>query len=406
MQKTRRPVQHWPFRAAPRWRSIRSWSESERLPNASYRELVSLLMGGRLPIAVMMLTVLAVATLAQLDHRDFRALALGGGIIVMLSVRTLIVTRFKQAESAGEVPIEAIRLWELRYIRIMLPYAALLGLLNLHLIVTGAPEVRLLVVAETYGFCAGIVSRVFSRPQLCTLMVLIGALPTATGFFILGARAGGTLGLVYAVVGALFAIYAVSSLETVGHLYHAMLSQLATKRELAAFARVDALTGLANRLAMREKLTSEERRHGAPRLLALLLIDLDGFKGVNDRFGHPAGDRLLREVGRRLTEAVGDGDMAVRLGGDEFCIIQTGLTKPADAEALGNRVIKSLARPFEDKTGVLCIASSIGVALDDGSVVDIDQLIERADSALYRAKRRGGNTLRLWLSAPRLTLAA
>lgn len=288
----------------------------------------------------------------------------------------------------------------------MLPYATLLGFFGMHLAITGDEAVRLLAAIEAYGFCAAMVARGYVRPRLCALLVLIVALPTAAGFFVVAATDQGLRAVTFAVVGALIITYAVTSLETVRHLYCAMLTQLATKRELAAFARIDPLTGLANRLAMREKLSSELDISSPPALIALLLIDLDGFKKVNDSFGHPAGDRLLCEVARRLNNAMRGGDMAVRLGGDEFCVILTGITKAADAEAMGNRLITILAEPFCDDDTMIRVGSSIGVAIDDGSIADIDVLIERADSALYRAKRLGGNTLRLWRSQPRLTLAA
>ncbi|MDB5700254.1 MAG: hypothetical protein JWL66_453 [Sphingomonadales bacterium] len=380
--------------------------KSERLPETTYIELVSLLMGGRLPIAIMALTVAIVGTLAQLERHDPRTVALAGGIVALLGIRTGIVTIFMRHARSGPLAIDTVRLWESRYVRVVLPYAVLLGLLNLHLATSGGEAVRLLVVAETFGFCAGMVARGFVRPQLCSLMVLIGALPTATGFLILACKTAGPGGLELAVVGCLFAIYALSSLETIGHLYRSMLLQLATKRELAAFARVDPLTGLANRLAMREKLVSEAARQDGPRLFALMLIDLDGFKAINDRHGHPAGDRLLQELGRRMTETIRHGDMAVRMSGDEFCIVQTNLGKPFEAEAMANRLVRILAQPFDDRGSVLKIGSSIGIVFDDGSVGDIDVLVERADSALYRAKRSGGNAIRLWRNTPHLTLAA
>ncbi|MDB5716100.1 MAG: hypothetical protein JWO15_3497 [Sphingomonadales bacterium] len=381
-------------------------ADSERLPEKTYIELMSLLMGGRLPIAIMALTIVMVGTLAQLERPDPRTLALAGGIVALLLIRMRIVTIFKRDAREGALAIETVRLWELRYVKVVLPYAMLLGLLNLHLAINGGEAVRLLIVAETYGFCAGMVSRGFVRPQLCSLMVLMGALPTATGFLILACKTGGTEGLVMVVVASLFAIYAVSSLETIAHLYRSMLSQLSTKRELAAFARVDPLTGLANRLAMREKLASETLRQDGPRLFALMLIDFDGFKAINDRHGHPVGDRVLQEMARRMTETIRQGDLVVRLGGDEFCILQTSLGKPKEAEAMGNRLIRILAQPFDDRGTTLRIGSSIGIAFDDGSVGDIDLLIERADSALYRAKRSGGNAIRLWGNVPHLTLAA
>lgn len=381
-------------------------SRPEQLPDASYIELVGLLLHGRVPIAVMALSILSVAVLSQLERPDTRSVAFAVAIFVLLVIRAIIVTAFLRLTRATSLTIDSVRKWEVRYARTVLPYAVLFGLFNLHLINMGGEAVRLLVVAQTFGFCAGIVSRGFVRPQLCVLMVMLGSIPTATGFTILAVRTGGSEGIVFAFVGTLFAIYAVSSLETVRHLYRAILAQLSTKRELAAFARVDPLTGLANRLAMREKLEREEMRPEGVKTFALLLIDLDGFKGINDRHGHPAGDRVLREIGRRLTDAVGAQGLAVRMGGDEFCVIQTKLLRVGDAELLGKKLIAALSKPMTEEGTPLQIGSSIGIAIEDGSVGNIDVLIERADSALYRAKRYGGNNLRIWRSAAKLTLAA
>jgi diguanylate cyclase (GGDEF)-like protein len=381
-------------------------SRADQMPAASYIELVALLLQGRVPIAVMALSILSVSVLSQLERPDMRSVAFAVAIFVLLIIRALIVTVFLRVSRAASLTLEVVRKWEVRYARTVLPYAVLFGLFNLHLINMGGDAVRLLVVAQTFGFCAGIVSRGFVRPQLCVLMVLLGSLPTAAGFIILAVRMGGSEGLVFGFVGTLFAIYTISSLETARHLYRAILAQLSTKRELAAFARVDPLTGLANRLAMREKLEREGMRPDGAKTFALLLIDLDGFKGINDRHGHPIGDRVLQEIGRRLTEAVGEQGLAVRTGGDEFCVIQTKFLKVADAESLGKTLIAALSMPMTEDGTLLQIGSSIGIAIEDGSVRNIDVLIERADSALYRAKRYGGNNLRIWRSAPKLTLAA
>lgn len=381
-------------------------SRSDRIPDASHIELVTLLLGGRLPIAVMALSIVSVAILSQLERHDSRAIAFAGAIFVLLTFRGVLVTVFMRAAQITPPTIETICKWEARYVRIALPYAILFGLFNLHLVNVGGEAVRLMVVAQTFGFCAGIVSRGFVRPQLCVMMVMMGSLPTATGFLLLAIHTDDKRGVVFAVVGALFAIFAVSSLETVRHLYRALLAQLAIKRELAAFARVDPLTGLANRLAMREKLENEEMHAEELPSFAVLLIDLDGFKAVNDRHGHPTGDLVLREIARRLKDTVGEHDLAVRMGGDEFCVIQSRLSGPVDAEELGKRLIAILSEPIANTQTPLQIGASVGIAIEDGSVGDIDTLIERADSALYRAKRYGGNNLRVWRSAPKLTLAA
>ncbi len=384
----------------------RNFSKQERLSKSSHDELVALLIAGQVPIAVMALTVAAVASLAYLTRADSWTLILAAAILTLLMARSLLVAAFAKRQSNESASSIDMRQWEMRYAKVVLPYATLLGLFNFHVATTGSQAIQLLVVAETFGFCAGMVSRGFVRPHLCMIMVLIGALPTAVAFLFLAVASGGLKGLELAVVGTLFVVYAFSSLETVWHLYSAMLTQLLTKRELSNFARIDHLTGLPNRLALHEAITLEAEGNGRPLLLALLLIDLDGFKAVNDRFGHPVGDKLLREVGQRLNQTVRSGDLAARIGGDEFAVIQAALPGPQEAEALGQRIIRALAIPFDIDGAILEIGSSIGIALDDGSVGDIDELVARADGALYRAKRSGGNAQRVWKANLKLTLVA
>jgi diguanylate cyclase (GGDEF)-like protein len=260
----------------------------------------------------------------------------------------------------------------------------------------------MLVVAETYGFCAGMVSRGFVRPKLCALMVLLGALPTGAGLLLLATRSTGATAISYGLVGALFVLYAVSSLETVNHLYKAMIAQITIKHHFATVARTDALTGLANRVAMSE-LLMEVQTHASD-ASALLLIDLDGFKAVNDRLGHPAGDQLLKSVARSISGTLRPGDFAVRMGGDEFAIVQRQSPGPHETLALAERIIRSIASLSSGSN--VDIGASIGIATFEGMREDPDVVIDRADRALYRAKRAGGNVVRTWREEPALAMVA
>jgi len=157
-------------------------------------------------------------------------------------------------------------------------------------------------------------------------------------------------------------------------------------------AHVDALTGLANRRSLEETLTSELAR--ARRLdgeLCLVLADLDRFKEVNDRFGHPAGDEVLRSFAHTLAGAVREGDIAGRWGGEEFALILVGVGVAGGLE-LAERARRLIcARPvLTVRGGPITVAASFGVAACTGGA-DIDELIAAADSALYAAKRAGRN---------------
>ena len=176
--------------------------------------------------------------------------------------------------------------------------------------------------------------------------------------------------------------------------YEDVSERRAAEQRLADMARHDQLTGLPNRLLfsehMRSLLTGEPPDDG----VALLCIDLDRFKSVNDTLGHPAGDSLLRVVGQRLRGCTRATDMVVRLGGDEFAIIQEG--QPEAATSLAQRVISILAEPFEIDGHRISIGGSVGIAVASDSLASGEALLKSADLALYRAKAEGRGVWRFF----------
>src|SRR4051794_16629582 len=160
-------------------------------------------------------------------------------------------------------------------------------------------------------------------------------------------------------------------------------------------AQHDHLTGLANRALFRERLgraLAAARRGGGP--VAVLCLDLDRFKPVNDTLGHPGGDALLRAVAARLLACVREGDTAARLGGDEFAVLQAGAGQPEAAGALARRLVEALSAPYEVLGHQIVVGASVGVALAPGDGRDPDELLKRADMALCRAKADGRGTFR------------
>lgn len=173
---------------------------------------------------------------------------------------------------------------------------------------------------------------------------------------------------------------------------------------IAHMAHHDALTGLANRTLFKERLeeaiTAATPAHGA-----LLYLDLDRFKEVNDTYGHPTGDALLQAVAERLRASVRETDTVARLGGDEFAIIQTPASDPpAAARELAARLIHDLCAPFEILGHRVTIGTSIGIALIRDENVDEDQLMRQADLALYEAKQSGRGQFRMY--EPRMEAGA
>jgi diguanylate cyclase (GGDEF)-like protein/PAS domain S-box-containing protein len=168
------------------------------------------------------------------------------------------------------------------------------------------------------------------------------------------------------------------------------------EQRMAELARSDALTGLPNRRCIEERLAdalARARRSGAP--MAVLFLDVDRFKTINDTLGHAVGDEVLREFAQRLKGALRETDAVGRLAGDEFVVVLENLKTEAQPQFVARKILAAIARPFELERGVLDVATSIGIAYLDDASLDGEAALKIADHALYQAKAGGRNTFRL-----------
>ena len=172
------------------------------------------------------------------------------------------------------------------------------------------------------------------------------------------------------------------------------------ERNILFLAHHDALTGLPNRSTFNKKLDHEiEAALQSGRRLAVLCLDLDRFKEVNDLFGHAAGDRALQAVAKHITSLLDDNQMMARLSGDEFAIIVPGLTNPATAGRIAESVLESLQVAIDGAETAQPIGTSIGIAICPDDATDRHALLSHADTALYRAKNEGKGTYRYFEAA-------
>ncbi|MDP4006728.1 bifunctional diguanylate cyclase/phosphodiesterase [Methylobacterium sp. NEAU K] len=188
-----------------------------------------------------------------------------------------------------------------------------------------------------------------------------------------------------------------------GGTWAVILEDVSRRRAIEAradeMARLDPLTGLPNRLLLRERLAEAlARLQRTGEACALLLIDLDRFKPVNDTLGHPIGDALLEKVADRLRSTVRPTDTVARIGGDEFVILQAGVRDAAGTQALARRIVDLIGRTYMVEGHLLTIGASVGVALAPEDGADADKLLKNADLALYRAKLDGRGTYRFFES--------
>ena len=159
--------------------------------------------------------------------------------------------------------------------------------------------------------------------------------------------------------------------------------------ELALQARHDALTGLANRTTFADKVRDRLPSAAPGHQLAVLFLDLDDFKVINDSLGHTSGDRLLAETARRLERALRAGDELARFGGDEFTICLSGISDEAHARRVTDRLLAELGPPFVLDGERRYLTASVGITLTDSPDVEVDALLRDADAAMYRAKEQG-----------------
>lgn len=169
-----------------------------------------------------------------------------------------------------------------------------------------------------------------------------------------------------------------------------------TREELERRATLDPLTGAANRHTFERTLRRmlAQAGRGGPGL-ALLFVDLDDFKGVNDTHGHLAGDHLLRTVAARIQARLRETDLLARLGGDEFALLLHNVADAQAADAVAHDILRALSEPVEFEGLHLVVGASVGGCLAPppagGPAPDVDQLLHRADQAMYHAKQQGKN---------------
>lgn len=166
--------------------------------------------------------------------------------------------------------------------------------------------------------------------------------------------------------------------------------------KIAHLAHYDALTDLPNRVLLRERLEAALKAIRPGEQLAVLYIDIDEFKGVNDALGHAVGDELLKGVADRLRGCLKDTDVAARLGGDEFAVIQSAIKNPSETTQLVDGIYAAIRAPFECAGHLITTDASIGIALAPGDGLELDQLLRNADLALYGAKGDGRRTYRFF----------
>lgn len=387
VQTMKRSASPIPIALRSRWHLF---PDPATLPLPVYRDFVDMLFSMRFPIFGLGAVFVGICIFIgrELDNSFLIILAALGTITTFLRLVTI-----RAYHRAGPIfRFDELSRWERRYAIGNLASAALLALLNVTALTVHNPLLDLITVSLVFGFGAGIVSRTSIRPAICVAGLLTATVPTVIALLLHGLEPAAIplhreLFFIEAfIVAAIMGL----SLQTVTHLYHTAVEHHTARHDMAKLARTDALTGLSNRLLLRELFQDRAATAiRARRLVALHYLDLDGFKAINDRYGHPAGDLLLEQVARRLEDIIRADDVVARLGGDEFIVLQAGISDESEAELLARRIIREISKPYLVDTISMSVSVSVGIATAPKLGVELERLLACADAALYRAKAGG-----------------
>jgi diguanylate cyclase (GGDEF)-like protein len=243
-----------------------------------------------------------------------------------------------------------------------------------------------LCIMGTFALTSAMSARTTFQPrvlQSCGL-IMLGSLGAALLLYaspLLG-RAGAMLCLFYAFI----------HFSAIGTKFEITVEHLRMQHKLRELAERDTLTGLANRRYFHTRL-AELCAEISP--FAVLYMDLDRFKRVNDTYGHAVGDILLQRVSGRLSALIRSTDLLARLGGDEFAILQHPVSQNSDAQALATRINQEIAIPFEIEGHQVEVGSSVGIRVVDDLEREPSRLLNLADQALYQVKQAGGGGFRI-----------
>ncbi len=367
----------------------------DRVPDAIYVELVNSLFSLIPPIVVFAITHFIIGLAIAAETGDILILVLTvAGVLVSIE-RIAMARKYRRDIAAMPLSATTARMWERRFAIRSIASAIVVSAMGVRTFMLPDETSHMLIIGALFAYAAGTITRVAYRPRLALLNLVIVAVPSAIACLLDG-------GAVHACLSLTMMIFLFGAFETTAHLYRTIVSHLTLKQRFSGLARLDPLTGLCNRLVLNEWLEPILAEANRKQIgLAVHSLDLNHFKAANDRFGHPAGDAILKQVAARLSLLTRSSDLLVRLGGDEFILIQTGVDTREHAISLATRIVQDIGAPYAINGYEIRIGTSIGIALLSGERLTAEELLARADQALYQAKRTGTSFV-VYTVAPQL----
>lgn len=351
------------------------------IPSDTYVELVQTVFRSRATTAIIALSYMAVAALVVAGTPDPLLIAWSVLGAVAMAARVAVLALLRKTALSLTLAVGTARKIERMFGASYLCFATVFGMFSARAFVVATPEAHVLIVALLVGYAAGVAAAISLRPWIGVSAMLLAVVPTVLIAFTRGSH-------IYWGVGALLAVFLLGGIHSMVSRFKFATEGMTRMRVFAGMARTDVLTGVANRLALQECFEAlVDRGHKGPDL-AVHYLDLDRFKPVNDNYGHPVGDALLRLVAERLSQLLRSSDFVARVGGDEFVILQR-IHDAAEAEVLRGRIIQIASEPYIIGDRAISIGVSVGTSISSTIGADFEKLIESADDALLRAKMAG-----------------
>lgn len=353
---------------------------SESLADKVYVELVRSLYWNMMP-AVIMAGAFAISVV--LIHRqlgDMVLLAIGVCGTVAILARLAITRLQRRRALTAALDRRQARQLQAGFAVPYMMFSLCLGLFGGRVFWLPSAEAHALTICLLVAYCAGVATCAGLRPYIAIPNMAVAVGP-AICVAVLRADP------LYMAISGITAAFLVGGAQSVLVRYHTSKAEIGKRLTSGSLARRDGLTALPNRLALREYFDENAALTSPQGVIAVHYLDLDGFKPVNDQFGHNVGDALLAAVAERLAAAIRNGDIAARLGGDEFAVLQFGLQRAEEAEFLAQRVKSAISQAFRIGEEVISISASVGTVTMEAGSAELEDMLQRADANLYIAKR-------------------
>lgn len=344
-----------------------------------YRALVAELSRTIIPASIMGITFLVVGSyalwLGDNESVKFVTIVGGGGSVAKIITILLQLHRLRLSH---ELPgLGESKCWEMAHaIMTLIVSSSVSGMASLLFLSTYTP-LHLLATALLFGYCAGVSTRLAPRPLIASTAIVIATVPAILYTLM-------THDPSHSIVGLIFLLFLFGGIHSVMYIHHNSVRNISMRLDMEVLARNDPLTGLANRLGLREAFRQTLL---STKSIAIHCLDLDGFKAVNDNYGHAAGDMLLNIVAARLKNIVPEGATVARIGGDEFVVLQKIIHEEDESEQLRQLIDESLQMPFELPGVTVYMSASVGTTSCESISADLDFLLSIADRKLYICKR-------------------